>query len=704
MADDPAAVAETAHHLVAALPLGEVSRVRTALSRAAEVAYAARAYEEAARHLAGLVDLAAPGSRHRYDALVGRGTALLAGGAVSEARDDFVEAVQIARARGDADGFARAALGFAAGMSGFEIRLRDPAQIALLEEALALLGKEESTIRTDVMARLSVALSFEGVAEQRARLADEAVGMARRLGAPRSLAHALAAHCDAIAGPEHSESRIDEATDVITLARECADRELEMLGLRLRIVALLETGATKVARADIRTFGALAESVSQPLYRCYLAIFRGYLAHLDGDFAAMRRHLAEVDRLGALAGSLNATVLAATARGWIAIEESRPEGFMAEFLPLLGDVSQLGPNGHAVTALMPGQPDAVRASAVPYVANLVTGLARDSEYLSVFAVLSAGVREHGGPFEIAPVLRAALARHSGRFVVDGIAAAAAGSVDHWLGYLDLVVGDVTNAIAHLEAALAFEERIGARPHAAHSRVLLAEALTSRAAPEDRQRAAQLTAEARAAYQAMGLTVRAEALAQSPPAAVRQHEAAPAPEVGIFRRDGDVWRLEFRGGQAVVRDVKGMTDLAALLGNAGHEVHALDLAGSGGPRQRDTGPLLDERAKAAYRSRLAELEDDLSSADLAGDADAFARADEERAFIAAELGAAYGLGGRGRRTGEDAERARSAVTWRVRDAIKRIERVHPEAGAHLRRAVRTGTYCAYDPEQAVCWEL
>jgi hypothetical protein len=35
-----------------------------------------------------------------------------------------------------------------------------------------------------------------------------------------------------------------------------------------------------------------------------------------------------------------------------------------------------------------------------------------------------------------------------------------------------------------------------------------------------------------------------------------------------------------------------------------------------------------------------------------------------------------------------------VTARIRDAIRRIEAVHPELGAHLSQAVATGIQCSY----------
>ena len=35
---------------------------------------------------------------------------------------------------------------------------------------------------------------------------------------------------------------------------------------------------------------------------------------------------------------------------------------------------------------------------------------------------------------------------------------------------------------------------------------------------------------------------------------------------------------------------------------------------------------------------------------------------------------------------------------------RVERELPELGRHLRASVRTGTFCSYEPERPVVWEV
>jgi hypothetical protein len=71
---------------------------------------------------------------------------------------------------------------------------------------------------------------------------------------------------------------------------------------------------------------------------------------------------------------------------------------------------------------------------------------------------------------------------------------------------------------------------------------------------------------------------------------------------------------------------------------------------------------------------------------------------------AELAAAAGLGGRARRLGDQSERARKTVTARIRDVIDRVERLHPDLGAHLRASVTTGTFCSFSPPAPTAWEL
>jgi len=68
----------------------------------------------------------------------------------------------------------------------------------------------------------------------------------------------------------------------------------------------------------------------------------------------------------------------------------------------------------------------------------------------------------------------------------------------------------------------------------------------------------------------------------------------------------------------------------------------------------------------------------------------------------EMRKATGLGGRDRRIGAAAERARTAVTWRLRHAIKKLAAAHPALARHLGHSIKTGVFCSYSPERETRW--
>jgi hypothetical protein len=66
----------------------------------------------------------------------------------------------------------------------------------------------------------------------------------------------------------------------------------------------------------------------------------------------------------------------------------------------------------------------------------------------------------------------------------------------------------------------------------------------------------------------------------------------------------------------------------------------------------------------------------------------------------ELSRAIGLGGRHRKAGSAAERARVNVSRAIAAAVKKIAEEHPALGEHLAARVHTGTFCSYPPDPLV----
>jgi TolB-like protein len=177
------------------------------------------------------------------------------------------------------------------------------------------------------------------------------------------------------------------------------------------------------------------------------------------------------------------------------------------------------------------------------------------------------------------------------------------------------------------------------------------------------------------------------------------DVAPA----AFRHGETLWTLAFGGVSVQLTHRKGFLDLARRRARPRTEMHCLELA----DRPAETGgdvPVLDDRARRELKARVRDLQQEIDEADAAHDAGRAERAREELDQIVEHLSGALGLSGRSRQLGSAAERARSAVTWRIRNAIKKIASAHPRLGRHLENAVRTGTFCVYEPEAPTDWAL
>ncbi|MEW6155661.1 MAG: AAA family ATPase [Actinomycetota bacterium] len=677
-----------AHHFVEAGPGGGAGRAVPYAVAAAEAARARLAFEDAAAlyetALASLDE--APTAADRAEVLLGLGEAQAAAGWMADARESHLAAARLARAHGRPDQLARSALGLG-GRSGFEVVLADREQIDLLEEALRATEGGPAGLRALVAARLSVALSLTGADERRRALSEEALVSARRSGDDTVLAACLAAHCDTIAGPEGNDRRLAASTEIIALATGAGDAPTELLGRRLRLVALLERGDMGGADAEIEAYARLASVVGQAAYRWYVPLWRAMRALMRGDIVGAERFLGEAHDLGVAAGSGNAHILVEGLRWFVMRAKGDAEGpfavlgMLSELEPVLGAQIRVS---MAVVLAEAGRLDEARAG-LDRLAQALPALPRDSEWVAVMGQLAESIAMVGG-HPVASWAYDALRPFGHMCGVEGIGAVCWGSVERPLGLLAASLGRRTEAVAHFDAAERANRSLGAP-------LLVATTLSEGGlALHDSSRLAA----ALAAYRELGLGARV--------AELEAHLSGTGGE-NVFRREGDVWDLRFAGRSAHLKDVKGLRDLARLLERPGTEMAALDLAGTvGAPHQIDIGPVLDEGARRAYRARLADLDTELEAADVAGDAARSERAQKEKEAIAAQLAGAVGLGGRARRMGASSERARQAVTWRVRDAIGRVAAVHPELGEHLRRCIRTGTYCAYEPPGPVTWSV
>ncbi len=190
-------------------------------------------------------------------------------------------------------------------------------------------------------------------------------------------------------------------------------------------------------------------------------------------------------------------------------------------------------------------------------------------------------------------------------------------------------------------------------------------------------------------------------AGSPIAVAHLPSPLPTTMVPELKLAGELWSIRFGTESFHLKDSDGLRYLAHLIARPGVEVHATELLslgrrGPGGGELETGAPLLDPAAKAAYRQRLIDLRLTMEEAENNGDLGRSERAQEEIELLSAELSRAVGLGGRDRQAGSTAERARSNVTMRIRNAMKKVGEISVVVGRHLEGAVQTGTFCSYRP--------
>jgi hypothetical protein len=163
----------------------------------------------------------------------------------------------------------------------------------------------------------------------------------------------------------------------------------------------------------------------------------------------------------------------------------------------------------------------------------------------------------------------------------------------------------------------------------------------------------------------------------------------------------MWRLTYDGHTVHVRSSKGLASIGRLLGRPDTDLHCLDLADAA-VDDGVGGEVIDARARRDYEQRVRDLQAEIDEADAHADIHRATRARAELDAIVDHLTAALGLGGRVRRDTGTVERARSAVTQRIRSTIRRLRASHPSLADHLEASIQTGVYCRYRPERPTEW--
>lgn len=705
---------EIAHHWTWAGPEGRRHAVPAQL-RAAEQATARLAFEDAALALERALSCAEAAALDEPVRRVELRLALararnLAGDSVA-ARSACSVVLEHARRERDGELFARAALEFG---SGYVYGGVDGQLVELLAEGLAILPPEDGALRARLLARHAAAQQPARQPEEPLELARAAVAMARRVGEPHALLLALRDAGSAFMDSGPVEERIALSSEHVALAERLGESVDAWRGSMRLVFDHFERDDVARAKLAIETATRHAERLGHPHYRWPVVGFRAMAAVREGRFAVARQLLDEARALARSARDPNGErslliheLLRLRLEGRWSEERARIGELVERFRGLTSGelISKLW----AYAVVPEGEPEAPLADA-----DLERAIAlRDSSELALLVAVAERRRDAA----LAERIAESFTHRTDANVRWGLfGVMVEGPVRQYLARLAVLRGRFDDAYAHFDEALRRARATNARPYVAWTEHDLARALLADPAggAAARDRAATLARHAldeALALDMPGLVERANEVLVSAGAAATAAANVAGENVGVvarepgaprftLAREGELWSIEHGARRFHVADTKGLKILAALVERPGHDWHVLDLVSPQGARtteQGDVGELLDARARAEYRERLAALREELEEAESWNDAPRAERARAELELLTEELGRALGPRGRARRTGSDAERARVNVQRRVRDAIRRIGDNDPELARHLTRSIRTGTVCRYEPE-------
>ena len=463
---------------------GDVEKAIEYARRAGEHATELMAYEEAVNHyetaLQALELRDVTDEAERCELLLTLGWAQWRTVDPDGARGTFLKTADLARRMKQPELLARAALGFGGSFHPLMLQgLLDKTVIALLEEALAAAGEEDSALRAQLLARLATAQP-SGAGGLSASLSQQAVDMARRVGDPEALRWVLSGRQEALLGPDSVEERLAAATELVRLGEKLGNEEIVGHAHVWRLTALLELGDVAAADAEL-------EGWNRWFQPWWVALLRAMRALLDGRFEDAEALGTEALKIGQRARITNA-VLAFGAQLFLL---RREQGRLHEVEEMAaGPVLQENPAWRALLHYELGHETEARSEFERLAAQNFTDFPKDSFWLAnnaMLALLCANL----GDTRRAERLYDLMLPYRERNVTLPMGFLCFGSAALFLGILASTMSRWDVAEQHFDDALEMNERMGAQPWLCHTRYEYAKMLLARGEPGDREKAIAL---------------------------------------------------------------------------------------------------------------------------------------------------------------------------------------------------------------------
>ena len=626
----------------------------------------------------------------RCDLLLECAQAMMLSGDIDGGRGLCREAFAIARTLEDTRLMTDAVMAWG---SAFVVASVDAEMIEGLQQCLAALPDEDVKRRSMVQARLAAAMQPALDASVPMAMARDALEMARSIDDVENLYSVLRSAIGALMDFAPAQERYELNCEFLDLARKFGDVAGQYRSNLRMMIDAAEMGDRQRMYESVSGCEDLAKRIGLPHYRWRAASAKAMVASIEGRFADASALIEEAENWASRIDDLEAKVTLPLQRflllcRWDSTEVTPLDEIRAQLRAAYADGM-----GNAEFFVEPFLASWTESKNNELAKSLIANAAiveRTFKGGDRFSLTCLGeIASLAGDLATAERAYDRVKEFDSVCVTTGLMGSCwAGPVAASLGIIANALGRPAAAMEHLEKAWGIAEQMSAAPTMAYIdwlRADIAEASgDAKAARIYRDRSEQA---------AERLQLRRSGRA---PAVLSASQSVPTSGFEMAR-DGDIWHISFAGNSAMLKDSKGLGMLSKLIDAPEQEIHAIDLTGATGATDTgDAGAHLDAKAREEYRQRVVELKESIEEAEEFGD---IGRKDSLRAeleFIEQELSRAFGIGGRQRKAGSAAERARVNARRRISDAIARITEAHPKAGKYLKNSIKTGTYCKYSP--------
>lgn len=269
--------AALAEHWRALAPVVGPDRARRWTALAAADAVRRMAYEEGARLYRAALTLGGAGEEERCELLLGVAKAAYLAGDLGGCADAAGETGALARALDRTDLLANAALAVEAST---DEKVNAVAR-ALCDQAMASLAPSAGAgLRARLLAQRSHIAFYDGEFEVMRRLGEEALELARASSDDEALIDALRARQEASPGPQGRAERARLAEEMVAVAERVGNPRAAMWGHLWAVDTLVEQGQLSAAAKRLERFSRGADQVGGPVSawlfdRCMACIAQG---------------------------------------------------------------------------------------------------------------------------------------------------------------------------------------------------------------------------------------------------------------------------------------------------------------------------------------------------------------------------------------------------------------------------------------------